>query len=76
MVTPWQGPHAFRERVLEGLISSANCSNKPFLGNLGLQSCYCGQGASLSNHTCYRAALTFPLLFLHAEESEDAFIFC
>lgn len=25
---------------------------------------------------CYRTALAFPLLFLHAEKSEDAFIFC
>ena len=76
MATPWQGTPAFKERVLGRLISSANCSNKPFLGNLGLLSCYCGQGTSLSNRICYRAALAFPLLFLRAEQSEDAFIFC
>lgn len=38
LATLWEGPGAFRERVLNRLISSANCSN------LGLLSCYLWSG--------------------------------
>lgn len=59
VATLWQGPGAFRERVLDRLISSANCSN------LGLLSCYLWSGHnSVKLHLsegCISFSFAFPL---------------